>query len=57
MTDKPQVGDWIAFQKAGVVAIGRVLYVQEANSTSHRWTVVTDIGEVWETDILETRRD
>ena len=53
---KPVIGDWIAFQKNGTVVLGRILYVKRANSHNHAWTVVTNQGELWEGDILETRR-
>lgn len=53
---KPDVGDWVRFQRAGMLVIGVVEYVKEANSATHRWEITTDAGTVWEDSILETRK-
>lgn len=53
---KPQVGDWIRFRRAGLLVIGVVAYVIEARYFHHgKWEVVTDLGDISETDTLEVR--
>lgn len=53
---RPNVGDWVRFQRAGVLVIGVVEYVHRSEHSSvGAWKVTTSAGEIYDTGILERR--
>lgn len=58
MTQKPepQPGDWIAFQRQGVLTHSRVEYVRQGERWPHKWQAITLVCAVEFDDVLEVRR-
>lgn len=52
-----QKGDWVRFQRDGKLVIGIVQYSLDEARYAEYQTVITDIGNVYESSILEVRRE